>query len=188
MSKPIEGVWTVEVSELDALNRRTLGEGRNAPLRIAFAIVLTAPLALLVDIALLDMSWPVQVVISAFNKALISLLAMWMMDSILGGGEVRNVRKGWITRRLAQWGAWGREPKQPDPVQYASRTARFLAWLVFCPPFNWIGNMQSEVTTAQMKQIFGEYDAQPISVGLILRGPQASQSSSSIVEHRDGSM
>jgi len=59
-------------------------------------------------------------------------------------------------------------------IQYTSRTARFLAWLVFCPPFNWIGNMQSRVSTAQLKQIFEEYDAQPISVSLIFRGPQIS--------------
>lgn len=62
-----------------------------------------------------------------------------------------------------------------DVVVYTSRTARFLAWLVFCPPFNWIGRMQSHVTDAQMKQIFEEYGAEPISVGLIVRGPQQSQ-------------
>jgi hypothetical protein len=49
---------------------------------------LTAPLALLVDIALLDMSWPMQVMISAANKALIVPLAMLMMDSIMGGPSV----------------------------------------------------------------------------------------------------
>lgn len=59
-------------------------------------------------------------------------------------------------------------------ILYTSRSARFLAWLVFCPPFNWIGNMQTHVSIGQIKQIFGEYDAQPISIGLIVRGPKPS--------------
>ena len=57
---------------------------------------------------------------------------------------------------------------------YTSRTARFLAWLVFCPPFNWIGNMQTHVSSAQLKQIFGEFDAQPISTATVFRGPPVS--------------
>ena len=60
-------------------------------------------------------------------------------------------------------------------IQYTSVWARLLDWLVFLPPFEWIGNMQSRVSSAVLKQVLEEYDAQPISVALILRGPQQSQ-------------
>ena len=62
-----------------------------------------------------------------------------------------------------------------DEVVFTSRSARVLAWLIFRPPFNWIGNMQTHVSNEQLKQIFGEYDAQPISLALIVRGRQQSQ-------------
>jgi hypothetical protein len=63
----------------------------------------------------------------------------------------------------------------PNGIRYASRTARVLAWLVYLPPFNWIAQMQSNVATEGLKQIFGEYDAQPITLSLIARGrPQSS--------------
>lgn len=63
----------------------------------------------------------------------------------------------------------------PHGIRYASRTARVLAWLVYLPPFNWIAQMQSNVSTEGLKQIFGEYDAQPITLSLIVRGrPQSS--------------
>jgi hypothetical protein len=59
--------------------------------------------------------------------------------------------------------------------KYASRAARFLAWLVYLPPFSWIGNMQTHVSNEQLKQIFGEFDAQPISLALIVQGRPQSQ-------------
>ena len=59
-------------------------------------------------------------------------------------------------------------------IKYTSLSARFLAWLVFCPPLNWIGNMQTHVSSEQLKQIFDEYDAQPISVVTIVRGAKVS--------------
>lgn len=58
---------------------------------------------------------------------------------------------------------------------YTSRTARLLAWLVFRPPFNWIGNMQTHIANEQLKQAVGEFDAQPISLALIVRGRQQSR-------------
>lgn len=72
-------------------------------------------------------------------------------------------------------------------IRFASRTARVLAWLVYMPPFNWIAQMQSNVSTGGLKQIFGEYDAQPISVGLILRGPKPSPSRFAIPSDHDES-
>lgn len=72
-------------------------------------------------------------------------------------------------------------------VRYTSIWSRMLAWVVFLPPFNWVGNMQTQVSSAQLKQIFNEYDAEPISVGLILRGPQAPQSWPASFEPHDAS-
>ena len=56
--------------------------------------------------------------------------------------------------------------------KYTSIWSRMLARLVFMPPFNWVGNMQTHVADAQLKQAFGECGAQPISLALIVRGPQ----------------
>lgn len=67
----------------------------------------------------------------------------------------------------------------PD-FKYTSMWSRMLAWLVFMPPFNWIGNMQTHVAEAQLKQAFGECGAQSISLALIVRGPQQSSLPSAI--------
>lgn len=60
-------------------------------------------------------------------------------------------------------------------IKYTSFWARLLAWLVFVPPFDWIGRMQTHLSDAQIKLIFKEYGAQPISVGLILKGQKPSE-------------
>jgi hypothetical protein len=62
----------------------------------------------------------------------------------------------------------------PVEIQYASRTARLFAWVLRCRPLRHIGRWQDNATCGQLKQIFGEFDAQPISVGMILRGPKSS--------------
>ena len=74
-----------------------------------------------------------------------------------------------------------------DEIVYTSCAARWLAWLVYVPPFNWISNMQHRVSSAQMKQIFGEYDAQPISLALIVRERQQSPLPLAIPSIPDGS-
>ncbi len=72
-------------------------------------------------------------------------------------------------------------------VQYTSCAARLLAWLVFLPPLNWIGNMQTHVSGAQLKQILQEQGGEPISVGLIVRGPRQSSSPLAIPSGLGGS-
>lgn len=72
-------------------------------------------------------------------------------------------------------------------IQYASVWARILAWLVYVPPFGWIGNMQSRVSGAVLKQVCDEYDAKPISVALIVRAPQRNLSPIAIPSGPDGS-
>lgn len=57
-------------------------------------------------------------------------------------------------------------------IRYASIWARLLDWLVFLPPFEWIGAMQSRISQAVLMQALEEHGAQPISVSLIVRGPQ----------------
>lgn len=72
-------------------------------------------------------------------------------------------------------------------IQYTSVWARLLDWLVFLPPFEWIGNMQSRVSSAVLKQVLEEYDAQPISVALIVRGRRQSSSPTAIPSGFDAS-
>ena len=88
--------------------------------------------------------------------------------------------KKWVFTRAGSFGQTflrHNAPKGSGPgmrIKYSSLTARMLAKLVFCPPLNWIGSMQTHVANEQLKQIFGEYDAQPISLALIVRGrPQS---------------
>lgn len=70
--------------------------------------------------------------------------------------------------------------------QFSSPAARLLAWLIFLPPLRWVGELQRNFTDMQLRQIFKECGAEPISVAVILRGPQSSSSCWPIHEPRGG--